>query len=38
MSNRREFLASLGSGFGMVALQHLLAQDGYGAVVKKLGG
>ncbi|MCX6589819.1 MAG: DUF1501 domain-containing protein [Acidobacteria bacterium] len=31
MSNRREFLASLGSGFGMVALQHLLAQDGYGA-------
>jgi hypothetical protein len=31
MSNRREFLASLGGGFGMVALQHLLAQDGYGA-------
>jgi hypothetical protein len=31
MSNRREFLASLGGGFGMVALQHLLARDGYGA-------
>ncbi len=32
MTNRRKFLASLGSGFGMVALQHLLAQDGYSAV------
>lgn len=32
MTNRRKFLASLGSGFGMVALQHLLSQDGYGAV------
>lgn len=31
MTNRREFLGRLGSGFGMVALQHLLAQDGYGA-------
>ncbi len=32
MTNRRKFLASLGSGFGMVALQHLLSQDGYGAI------
>ncbi|MCA2971824.1 MAG: DUF1501 domain-containing protein [Acidobacteriaceae bacterium] len=31
MTNRREFLGRLGSGFGMVALQHLLARDGYGA-------
>lgn len=32
MTDRRKFLASLGSGFGMVALQHLLSQDGYGAI------
>ena len=31
MTHRRKFLQSLGSGFGLVALQHLLNQDGYGA-------
>ena len=31
MTNRRELLGRLGSGFGLVALQHLLARDGYGA-------
>jgi Protein of unknown function (DUF1501) len=33
MTHRRKFLQSLGSGFGLVALQHLLNQDGYGATV-----
>lgn len=33
MTHRRKFLQSLGSGFGLVALQHLLNQDGYGANV-----
>ncbi len=36
MTNRRKFLASLGSGFGMVALQHLLSQDGYGAIANPM--
>jgi uncharacterized protein (DUF1501 family) len=36
MTNRRKFLASLGGGFGMVALQHLLARDGYGAVANPM--
>lgn len=36
MTNRRKFLASLGSGFGMVALQHLLAQDGYSAMTNPM--
>ncbi|MCX6604333.1 MAG: DUF1501 domain-containing protein [Acidobacteria bacterium] len=33
MTHRRKFLQSLGSGFGLVALQHLINQDGYGATV-----
>jgi len=33
MTHRRKFLQSLGGGFGLVALQHLLNQDGYGASV-----
>ncbi len=33
MTHRRKFLQSLGSGFGLVALQHLLNQDGYGATI-----
>lgn len=36
MTNRREFLGRLGSGFGMVALQHLLARDGYGAAANPM--
>jgi hypothetical protein len=36
MTNRRKFLGSLGGGFGMVALQHLLARDGYGAVANPM--
>ena len=33
MTHRRKFLQSLGSGFGLVAFQHLLNQDGYGATL-----
>ncbi|MCA2963584.1 MAG: DUF1501 domain-containing protein [Acidobacteriaceae bacterium] len=36
MTNRRELLGRLGSGFGLVALQHLLARDGYGAAANPM--
>lgn len=36
MPSRRQLLQSLGNGFGLVALQQLLTQDGYGAIANPM--